>query len=59
MCDTLTHPHVASIELLGLETSHFQKCMYMYGVLCTVRQPHVIKCSFCTPYKGTFKLMHT
>jgi hypothetical protein len=30
------HPRVASVEPPWLETTHFQKCMYMQDVLCNV-----------------------
>jgi hypothetical protein len=35
---TLPHPRVASVELAELETTHFQKCMYMPDVVCNVKE---------------------
>jgi hypothetical protein len=34
-CSTLLHLHVASVEPLWSETTHFQKWMYMQDVLCS------------------------
>jgi hypothetical protein len=36
ICDTLLHPHVASVEPPWVETTHFQKRMYTQDVLCIV-----------------------
>jgi hypothetical protein len=35
-CDTVSHPRVAYIETPWLETTRFQKRMYMQDVLCNV-----------------------
>ena len=35
-CDTLSQPRVASVEPPWLETTHFQKCVYVYA-RCFVR----------------------
>ena len=36
-CQNLPHPGVASVEPLRLETTLFQKCMYMRDILCNIR----------------------
>jgi hypothetical protein len=36
VCDTVPHPRIASVEPPRLEKTHFQKCMYMQDVLCSV-----------------------
>jgi len=35
---TLSHPRVASVEPPRLATTHFQNCMYVQFVLCTVKE---------------------
>ena len=52
-CDTLPHPHVTSVDLLWLETTHFQKCTCMPDVSHNVIG-HItyLNCSFCGPDKG-------
>ena len=37
-CDAVPHPHVASVEPLLLEATHFQKYRYMQDVLCSVTE---------------------
>ena len=37
-CDAPPHPRVAAIGPSWLERIHFQKYMYMQGVVCDVKQ---------------------
>jgi hypothetical protein len=52
-CDTLPQPRVTSVDLLRLETTHFQKCTYMPDVSHNVIG-HITywNCSICDPDKG-------
>ena len=44
-CHNLLHPLVASIILPRLKTNHFQKSIYMWDILCTVKDSNTqLKC---------------
>ena len=53
-CDNQPNPHVASVELIYLGTSHCSKYVYMQDFVQCCRVHYVIKCWFCGPDKGAF-----